>query len=243
MKYCTVAFLTATLWLLAGALTAAETKDGKEIVATFSIVACDLENQEWGVAVQSRVLAVGSVVPFAKVKVGAIATQAQCNTTYGPRGLEMLASGMSAEEVVAKLTLEDPGAPSRQLAIVDGQGRVAHFTGPECLAWCGAVKGVGYSCQGNILAGEKVVKDMASAFETTEGLLADRLMAALEAGQLAGGDTRGEQSAAILVVKEGRGWGGFSDRWIDLRVDDHKKPIAELRRVLDVKLRRAPKTE
>ncbi len=211
----------------------------REIVATFSIVACDLERQEWGVAVQSRVLAVGSVVPYAKVGIGAVATQADCNTTFGPRGLEMLAAGLSAEEAVNKLISVDEDAAHRQLAIVDREGRVANYTGKGCLPWCGAKTGKNYSCQGNILAGENVVNDMAAAFEKTEGLLADRMMAALIAGQAAGGDVRGQQSAGILVVKENRGWGGLSDRWIDLRVDDHPQPITELQRVLNKKLKRA----
>lgn len=244
-----IAKLTLIVLVPAALLLAAEPaklprlKAPSEVVATFSIVACDLEKQEWGVAVQSKVLAVGSVVPYAKVKVGAIASQADCNTTYGPRGLEMLAGGMSAQEVVDKLTKADLNAGQRQLAIVDSQGRVATFTGDRCHSWCGSVKGTNYSCQGNILAGENVVKDMAAAFEQTEGLLADRLMAALIAGQKAGGDTRGEQSAGLLVVKENRGWGGLDDRWIDLRVDDHPHPITELKRVLDKKFKRSVEVE
>jgi uncharacterized Ntn-hydrolase superfamily protein len=207
-------------------------------VATFSIVAADLERQEWGVAVQSRVLAVGSIVPFAEAEVGAIATQSYANTTYGPRGLKMLAEGKSAEEVVKALIDEDPRREVRQLAIVDRQGRIANFTGKECLEWAGAVSGKNYSCQGNILAGESVVQEMAKAFEASEGSLAERLVAALAAGQAAGGDKRGQQSAGLLVVKKGRGYGGFGDRMIDLRVDDHEKPIDELQRLLDLRLGR-----
>jgi uncharacterized Ntn-hydrolase superfamily protein len=209
-----------------------------ELVATFSIVAADPDAREWGVAVQSRVLAVGALVPFAEAEVGAIATQAWCNTTYGPRGLALLREGLSAEEVVKRLTDEDEGRAERQLAVVDRQGRVAHYTGAECLDWAGAKSGEHYSCQGNILAGREVVEAMGAAFEENKGLLADRLMAALAAGQEAGGDRRGQQSAALLVVREGEGYGGFSDRMLDLRVDDHERPIDELKRILDKRLGR-----
>ena len=216
---------------------------GPPIVATFSIVACDLEQKEWGVAVQSRVLAVGSIVPFASADVGAIATQSLANTKYGPEGLKMLADGKSAEEVIKALTEADEGRERRQVGIVDREGRAANFTGSKCLEWAGAVSGKNYTCQGNILAGENVVKDMAKAFEATEGKLADKLLAALEAGQQAGGDKRGQQSAAILIVRKGAGYAGFDDKLIDLRVDDHATPIAELKRILDLRLRRTRKAE
>ncbi len=199
--------------------------------ATFSIVACDLEAGEWGVAVESKFLAVGPVVPWAAANVGAIATQAYANTSYGPRGLELLRSGLSAEEVVKKLTEEDEGREHRQLGVVDAQGRAAAFTGKECYDWAGHLVGEGYACQGNILASQRVVEAMAEAFERTEGPLADRLLAALRAGQAAGGDRRGQQSAALLVVKEKGGYGGFTDRLVDLRVDDHPQPIEELARL------------
>ncbi|MBI1900725.1 MAG: DUF1028 domain-containing protein [Planctomycetia bacterium] len=213
------------------------------IVATFSIVACDLEQKEWGVAVQSRVLAVGSIVPFASADVGAIATQSLANTKYGPEGLRMLADGKSAEEVVKALTESDEGRERRQLGVVDREGRAASFTGAKCLEWAGAVSGKNYTCQGNILAGKNVVEDMAKAFEEKEGKLADKMVAALEAGQKAGGDKRGQQSAAILVVRQGAGYAGFDDKLIDLRVDDHATPIDELKRLLDLRLRRTHKPE
>lgn len=200
--------------------------------ATFSIVACDRKAGEWGVAVESKFLAVGPVVPWAAANVGAIATQAFANTSYGPRGLELLRSGLSAEEVVRKLTEEDEEPEHRQLGVVDAQGRAAAFTGKECYEWAGHLVGKGYTCQGNILAGERVIQSMAEAFESTNGPLADRLIAALRAGQAAGGDRRGQQSAALLVVKEKGGYGGFTDRLVDLRVDDHPQPIEELARLL-----------
>ena len=206
--------------------------DKPPLVATFSIVACDLETGEWGVAVQSRVLAVGSLVPFARAGVGAIATQAYCNTTYGPRGLAMLEEGKSAEEVLAALIADDEDREQRQLAVVDAQGRVANHTGSECFAFAGAKAGTHFSCQGNILAGEEVVDAMARAFETAEGDLAAKLLVALAAGQEAGGDKRGQQSAALLVVQQDAGYGGFDDRKYDLRVDDHEMPIDELKRLL-----------
>jgi len=201
-------------------------------LSTFSIVAYDPEAKEWGVAVQSRFLAVGWVVPWAKAGVGAVATQARANPTYGPRGLELLASGLGAEEVVARLTGEDPEASVRQLGIVDAQGRAAAFTGEKCLEWAGQVTGSNYTCQGNILVSEATVRAMAEAFENASGPLADRLVRALAAGQAAGGDRRGQQSAALLVVKEKGGYGGLNDRFIDLRVDDHVDPIGELARLL-----------
>ena len=202
------------------------------MLSTFSIVACDLKAREWGVAVQSKFLAVGSVVPWAEVEVGAIATQAYANPSYGPRGLELLRSGLSAPEVVERLTTEDDGREHRQLGIVDALGRAAAFTGRECYDWAGHLVGEGYACQGNILAGEAVVRAMAEAFENRGGSLAEWLIAALQAGQRAGGDRRGQQSASLLVVKPQGGYGGLSDLLIDLRVDDHPAPIDELARLL-----------
>ncbi len=203
-------------------------------VATFSIVGYDPEIRAFGIAVQSKFFAVGSVVPWAEAGVGAIATQSYANTTYGPHGLKLLKSGLSAEQTLARLVADDPGRATRQVGIVDAKGNVANFTGDECNAWAGAVSGKNYTAQGNILAGEEVVKAMSKAFEETEGELADKLMAALFAGQEAGGDTRGQQSAALLVVQAHSGYGGFNDRYIDLRVDDAEKPIEELQRLLEM---------
>ncbi len=203
--------------------------------STFSIVAYDPEAREWGVAVQSKFLAVGSVVPWAEANVGAVATQAFANPRYGPDGLALLRQGLSAEEVVKRLTEADEGRAHRQLGVVDAQGRAAAFTGRECYAWAGHVVGAGYACQGNILVGGRVVEAMAEAFERTRDRpLAERLVEALRAGQRAGGDARGQQSAALLVVKEKGGYAGLSDRWIDLRVDDHPEPIEELARLLQL---------
>ena len=201
-------------------------------VATFSIVGYDPETGALGIAVQSKFFAVGSVVPWAEAGVGAIATQSWANTTYGPNGLKRLKSGLSAEQTLERLVAEDAGRATRQVGIVDANGNVANYTGDECNEWAGAVSGKHYTAQGNILAGEEVVKAMGMAFEETEGELAEKLMAALFAGQAAGGDTRGQQSAALLVVQTGRGYGGFNDRYIDLRVDDAEKPIEELQRLL-----------
>ncbi len=210
-------------------------------VATFSIVGYDAETGALGIAVQSKFFAVGAVVPWAEAGVGAIATQSWANTTYGPNGLKLLKSGLSAEQALARLTADDPGRATRQVGIVDAKGNVANYTGDECNAWAGAVSGKHYTAQGNILAGEEVVKAMSTAFEETEGELADKLMAALCAGQKAGGDTRGQQSAALLVVQEHSGYGGFNDRYIDLRVDDAEKPIEELQRLLEIHKQFAPR--
>ena len=203
-------------------------------VATFSIVGYDAETGALGIAVQSKFFAVGSVVPWAEAGVGAIATQSWANTTYGPNGLKLLKSGLSAEQALERLTQDDAGRATRQVGIVDANGNVANYTGDECNEWAGAVSGKNYTAQGNILAGEAVVKAMGSAYEKTEGELADKLMAALFAGQAAGGDTRGQQSAALLVVQEHSGHAGFNDRYIDLRVDDAEKPIEELQRLLEI---------
>jgi len=202
--------------------------------STFSIVAFDFKNGDLGVAVQSKFPAVGAVVPWAKAKVGAIATQAWCNTAYGPTGLKMLEANLSAQETLRKLLADDTNPQVRQLAVVDAKGQVAAHTGTECLEWAGHITGKGYSCQGNILAGAKVVESMARAYEETSGDLIDRLVQVLSAGQAAGGDRRGQQSAALLVVREKGGYEGFNDRYVDLRVDDHPAPIEELKRVLRV---------
>jgi uncharacterized Ntn-hydrolase superfamily protein len=204
------------------------------LVATFSIVAFDRQTGDLGVAVQSKFFSVGTVVPFAAAGVGAIATQSLANTTYGPRGLELLRQGLAPGQVLDRLLADDPQRDLRQVGIVDAAGNVANFTGDGCLTWAGHRGGEGYSVQGNVLAGDGVVDAMATTFEATDGDLATRLVAALAAGQAAGGDARGRQSAALLVVREGAGYGGYSDRFIDLRVDDHETPIAELQRLLDI---------
>jgi uncharacterized Ntn-hydrolase superfamily protein len=201
-------------------------------VNTFSIVAYDPDLQEWGVGVASKYLAVGNVVPWAKANVGAVATQAGVNILHGPNGLELLAKGMSPEEVLKALAEGDKNWESRQVAVIDAKGNVAAHTGKKAQSYAGHKTGKNYSCQGNILAGEAVINDMAQAFEDTKGRLAWRIMAALEAADKAGGDKRGKQSAAILVVRQGAGPNGFGDRYLDLRVDDHKEPIPELARIL-----------
>lgn len=203
-------------------------------VATFSIVGYDAETGALGVAVQSKFFAVGAVVPWAEAGVGAIATQSWANTTYGPDGLKLLKSGLSAEQTLERLIADDSGHATRQVGIVDAKGNTANYTGNACNEWAGAASGKHYTAQGNILAGEEVVKAMGKAYEETEGELADKLMAALFAGQAAGGDTRGQQSAALLVVQEHSGYGSFNDRYIDLRVDDAEKPIEELQRLLEI---------
>ncbi len=204
------------------------------IIATFSIVAHDPKNQEWGVAVQSKVLAAASVVSWAQAPAGAVATQAWANGSYGPRGLQLLASGLTAQETVDQLIQSDDGRAHRQLGIVDGQGRAAAYTGPQCLDWAGHIIGDGYTCQGNILVARATAEAMATRFEATEGPLSQRLVEALRGAQAAGGDRRGRQSAGLLVVKPEGGYGGHTDRYIDLRVDDHQEPIEELVRVLDM---------
>ena len=211
------------------------------VVATFSIVAVDSETQELGVAVQSKFIAVGSVVPWAKAGVGAVATQSYANTTYGPKALELLAKGETPEAVMAKITGDDKQAASRQVGIVNAKGESATFTGDACNAWAGGIKGENFCAQGNILAGEDVVKNMAKSFQESKGDLGDRLIAALQAGQDAGGDSRGMQSAALLIVREGWGYGGFNDRYRDLRVDDHAEPIKELKRVYELHRKIFPK--
>jgi uncharacterized Ntn-hydrolase superfamily protein len=202
--------------------------------STFSIVACDLDAGEWGVAVASKFLAVGAVVPWARAGIGAVATQSYANTTFGPAGLELLSQGYSAHDTLNGLLAADEGRAQRQVGIVDAQGGAATFTGGECYAWAGGRTGRSFAAQGNILAGPDVVDRMAQSFEESVGVLADRLIAALYAGQQAGGDSRGQQSAAILVVRSKSGYAGFNDRSVDLRVDDHATPILELQRVLQI---------
>ena len=203
-----------------------------EPVATYSICACDLDKGQWGVATQSKFLAVGSVVPWAAPHVGAIATQSYANPRYGPDGLELLRRGHSADEVVERLTSADDDREQRQLGVVDGEGRAATFTGEGCHAWAGGRTGDGYAAQGNILVSGATVDALAETFEATPGRpLAERLLDTLDAPEAAGGDSRGRQSAALLVVERDGGYAGLSDTLVDLRVDDHPDPLVELRRI------------
>jgi uncharacterized Ntn-hydrolase superfamily protein len=198
---------------------------------TFSIVAYDPKNKEWGVAVQSKFVAVGSIVPFAKANVGAIATQALANTSYGPKGLQLLKNGLKVGDVMERLLEDDDLMEERQVGIVDTKGKVASFTGKNCFEWAGHIVGKNFACQGNILASEKVIQGMANAFENTSGDLVEKFFAALEMGQKNGGDRRGKESAAILIVKKEGAYDGGTDRYIDIRVDEHPEPIKELKKV------------
>ncbi len=202
--------------------------------STFSLVARDPENGDLGIIVQSKFPAVGAIVPWAAAEVGAVASQAWANASYGPRGLDLMSSGKSAQETLKMLIGDDEKAAHRQVGIVDSKGRAVAHTGDECMEWAGHVVGNGYICQGNILAGEDVVNDMAEAFEGAGGDLIDRLFAALNAGQAAGGDKRGMQSAAILVVRTKGGYEGGNDRYVDVRVDEHPSPIEELERIFGI---------
>jgi uncharacterized Ntn-hydrolase superfamily protein len=200
-------------------------------VATYSIVACDLDAGQWGVATQSKFLAVGSVVPWAEPHVGAVATQSWANPRYGPDGLALLRDGLSAEEVVAQLTDADEGRRRRQVGVVDAHGGAASYTGDSCMTWAGGRTGAGYAAQGNILVSAETVDALAETFEATAGMpLALRLLDCLDAAQAAGGDRRGQQSAALLVVEKDGGYASLSDTRVDLRVDDHERPLVELRR-------------
>jgi uncharacterized Ntn-hydrolase superfamily protein len=205
------------------------------VVATYSIVACDLPAGQWGVAVQSKFLAVGSLVPWAEPGVGAVATQAWANPRYGPEGLSLLRSGRTAEEVVQALTTADEGREQRQVGVVDAAGRAASFTGEDCNEWAGGRIGDCYAAQGNILVSEATVDALAATFEANARLtLAERLIECLAAAQAAGGDSRGQQSAALLVVEKEGGYANLSDTIVDLRVDDHEHPIAELQRLYEL---------
>jgi uncharacterized Ntn-hydrolase superfamily protein len=201
---------------------------------TFSIVACDLKAQTWGIAVASKFPAVGSVVPWVSAKVGAVATQALANTGFGPDGLDLLARELSAQQALDQLLASDPGREHRQVGIVDRLGNSATFTGKNCMEWAGGISHPGYAIQGNILAGPEVVRQMETAFLTTTGELPERLLTALEAGNRAGGDRRGRQSAALYVAKPRGGYGGYNDRWIDYREDDNLNPIPRLREMLEL---------
>jgi len=203
------------------------------VIATFSIAAADPETGEVGVAVASRFFSVGSVVPYGEGAVGAVATQANADVTYGPRGLVLLARGATPEEIVSILLRNEPADNGRQFGIVSADGKSATYTGPGCGPWAGGRAGPNYAVQGNILTGEDVVIAMEAAFLETDGTLADRMYASLIAGHAKGGDSRGKQSAALIVRKPGTGYGGKNDRAIDIRVDDHEEPFKELGRLLN----------
>jgi uncharacterized Ntn-hydrolase superfamily protein len=200
-------------------------------VATFSIVATDPETGEIGIAVQSKIVSVGSIVPFARAGAGAVVTQSYANVKYGPFGLYLLEEDHTPDSVLSMLTQADPQRDYRQAGIIDHKGNASSFTGKECTAWAGSVVGKHFAAQGNMLTGPEVVEAMAKAFQETKGVLAERLLASLEAGQKSGGDKRGRQSAALIIVREGWGYGGLNDRFRDVRVDEHETPIKELRRV------------
>jgi uncharacterized Ntn-hydrolase superfamily protein len=205
------------------------------VVATYSIVACDLPAGQWGVAVQSKFLAVGSVVPWAEPHVGALATQSYANPRYGPDGLALLREGRTADEVIEALTAADEGRAERQVGVVDGAGHAATFTGEGCHEWAGGRTGDCYAAQGNILVSAATVDALAVTFESNSHLeLGQRLIECLAAAQAAGGDRRGQQSASLLVVEKDAGYAKLSDTVIDLRVDDHERPIAELRRLFSL---------
>jgi len=201
---------------------------------TFSIVACDLEEQAWGVAVASKFPAVGAVVPWVQAGAGAVATQSFANTSFGPRGLALMATGLSAQEALDRLLEDDPDRELRQVGLVDATGGSATFSGSSCFSWAGGASGKGYAIQGNILAGGDVVPTMEETFLNTQGALPKRLYAALLAGDRAGGDKRGRQSAAIYVAKPKAGYGGYLDRWLDYRVDDHTDPVPRLGELLEM---------
>jgi uncharacterized Ntn-hydrolase superfamily protein len=201
---------------------------------TFSIAAVDVEANEAAVAVQSKFLAAGAIVPWARGGVGAVATQALADVTFGPRGLDLLAEGLGPQAVLDRLLAADPKREQRQVAVVDAAGRAATFTGAECLEWARGLTGPGFACQGNILASTDVVAAMAERFQATAGPLAERLVEALRAGQQAGGDRRGQEAAGLVVACPGGGYGGNHDRYIDLRVDHHDQPIEELAKLLDL---------
>jgi uncharacterized Ntn-hydrolase superfamily protein len=206
----------------------------KLILSTFSIVGYDREAQEWGIGVQSKFLAVGAVVPWAQAGVGAVATQSYANTSFGPDGLALMAQGLGAQEALGQLLAADEGRERRQVGLVDAQGRAATFTGNECHDWAGGFTGAHYAVQGNILVSGATVEAMAKAYEDAGGELADRLVEALAAGQAAGGDRRGQQSAAVLVVRPEGGYEGHNDRYLDLRVDDDPAPIERLKGLVDL---------
>jgi uncharacterized Ntn-hydrolase superfamily protein len=234
MKSQLLFFLFLSFMMLIGAVLAQANDNAPQNIATFSICAYDPDTGELGVAVASRFFAVGNVVPWAKAGVGAVATQSFANTSFGWRGLDLLEEGKSPQEALQMLLKDDNEPTRRQVGIVAADGSSVTYTGEECLKWAGGRSGKNYACQGNILAGEAVVTAMEKTFLNTEGSLAERLYAALVAGDKAGGDARGKQSAALLVVKDKGGYGGYTDRYIDIRVDDNKEPFKELGRLLDL---------
>jgi uncharacterized Ntn-hydrolase superfamily protein len=201
---------------------------------TFSIVAYSPEEKAWGVAVASKFLAAAAVVSWARAGAGAVATQALAKVSFGSEGLDLMAGGLSAEETLSKLLSADPDAEHRQVGMVDANGESAAHTGSECFDYAGHYVGEGFTCQGNILTGRNVIEAMAQTYERTAGALEDRLLAALLAGDRAGGDRRGRQSAGLLVVKAGGGYGGDNDRYLDLRVDDHPDPVVRLGELLEM---------
>ncbi len=203
-------------------------------LSTFSIVAYDPAEHAWGIAVASKFPAVGAVVPWAQAGSGAVATQSYANTTFGPRGLALMGQGLSAKETIDRLIAEDEERDLRQVGMVDAQGHPATFSGEKCLAWAGGQTGMHFAAQGNILTGPETIDAMKEAYLRTKGDLPDRLLAALLDGDRAGGDRRGKQSAALLVVKPKGGYGGYNDRWIDYRVDDHEDPIPRLVELLQL---------
>lgn len=204
------------------------------LASTFSIIAYDPGAQEWGVAVQSKAFMVGAIVPWAQAGVGVVVTQAWANKSFGARGLALLKRGHDPKDVIQHLIASDKQGARRQLGVLDAQGRAANYTGDECMAWAGGIAEQNVSVQGNILAGERVLTNMLRVFQATQGKLGERLISALEAGQKAGGDTRGQQSAALIVVRAKSDTDGVGDRYVDLRVDDHKTPIVELRRLYGI---------
>ncbi|MBN2155865.1 MAG: DUF1028 domain-containing protein [Candidatus Lokiarchaeota archaeon] len=203
---------------------------------TFSIVAYNPKNGDFGIAVQSKFICVGSIVPWAKANIGAVATQAMANTTFGPRGLELLGKGYTSEEVIVELLKDDQLKDQRQVAVIDKTGKAAAWTGKDCFYWAGHKIGKNYSCQGNILVSEDTINEMAKAFESSKGDLADKLIATLASVDEFPkyGDVRGKQSAALLIVREKGGYGGYTDKWIDIRVDEHSEPIQELHRIFNL---------
>jgi uncharacterized Ntn-hydrolase superfamily protein len=208
---------------------------GDCIITTFSIVAADLASGDLGIAVASKFLACGAVVPWASAGAGAVATQSFANTAYGPDGIRMMRDGLSARDALAKLLAGDADRDLRQVGLVDARGGAAAHTGPGCHAWAGHHVGDGFACQGNILVGQETVEAMAAAFRAATGELSGRLVTALAAGDKAGGDKRGKQASAVYVVRPKGGYGGMNDVLVDLRVDDHPEPVTELRRLLDLR--------
>lgn len=202
--------------------------------STFSIVAYSPAENAWGIAVASKFPAVGAVVPWAIAGAGAVATQSYANTTFGPRGLSLMSEGISAQETMDTLLAEDDDREMRQVGLVDKDGKAASYTGKKCQTWAGGKVGKHFAAQGNILTGPETIDAMVEAFRSSSGDLADRLYASLLAGDRAGGDRRGKQSAAIFIVKDEGGYGGFNDRWLDYRVDDHEEPIPRLGELIDM---------